>query len=151
MSVLSLYIPIIDAETSEQYIIKMFQEHNIGKVMRVDFVKNTVKNRREAFLHFDEWFDNDESKALREDILEPTTKSRLVYCGTKFWPLLVNKNAHSRVPNPNYEVLKSEEVKSAFKTQVLNPFVFYERKSTQTYANKVAKSTTVEPVESSDC
>jgi len=151
MSVLSLYIPIVDAETSEQYIIKMFQDHNIGKVMRVDFVKNTVKNRREAFLHFDEWFDNDVSKALREDILEPTTKSRLVYCGTKFWPLLVNKNAHSRVPNPNYEVLKSEEVKSAFKTQVLNPFVFYERKSTQTYANKMAKSTTVEPVESSDC
>jgi hypothetical protein len=147
MSVLSLYIPIIDAETSEQYIIKMFQEHNIGKVMRVDFVKNTVKNRREAFLHFDEWFDNDVSKALREDILEPNTKSRLVYTGTKFWPLLVNKNAHSRVPNPNYEVLKTEEVKSAFKTQVLNPFVFYERKPTQTYPNKVAKC----DVESSDC
>lgn len=147
MSVLSLYIPVIDAETSEQYIIKMFQDHNIGKVMRVDFVKNTVKNRREAFLHFDEWFDNDVSKALREDILDPTTKSRLVYSGSKFWPLLVNKNAHSRVPNPNYEVLKTEEVKSAFKTHVLNPFVFYERKPTQTYPNKVAKR----EVESSDC
>jgi len=139
MSVLSLYIPIIDAETSEHYIIKMFQEHNIGKVMRVDFVKNTVKNRREAFLHFDEWFDNDASKALREDILDPNTKSRLVYIGTKYWPLLVNKNAHSRVPNPNYEVLKTQEVKSEFKTHVLNPFVFYEKKTTQTYANKVAK------------
>ena len=139
MSVLSLYIPIIDAETSEHYIIKMFQEHNIGKVMRVDFVKNTVKNRREAFLHFDEWFDNDASKALREDILDPNTKSRLVYIGTKYWPLLVNKNAHSRVPNPDYEVLKTEDVKSAFKTHVLNPLVFYERKQIQTYANKAAK------------
>jgi hypothetical protein len=147
MSVLSLYIPIIDAETSEQYIIKMFQEHNIGKVMRVDFVKNTVKNRREAFLHFDEWFDNDVSKALREDILDPNTKSRLVYTGAKFWPLLINKNAHSRVPNPNYEVLKTQEVKSEFKTHVLNPFVFYERKQIQTYPNKVAKC----EVESSDC
>jgi hypothetical protein len=147
MSVLSLYIPIIDAETSENYIIKMFQEHNIGKVMRVDFVKNTVKNRREAFLHFDEWFDNDASKALREDILDPNTKSRLVYTGAKFWPLLVNKNAHSRVPNPNYEVLKTQEVKSEFKTHVINPFVFYEKKPTQTYPNKVAKC----GVESSDC
>ena len=147
MSVLSLYIPIIDAETSEQYIIKMFQDHNIGKVMRVDFVKNTVKNRREAFLHFDEWFDNDVSKALREDILDPNTKSRLVYSGSKFWPLLVNKNAHSRVPNPNYEVLKTEEVKSVYKTHVLNPFVFYEKKPTQTYPNKMAKC----EVESSDC
>jgi len=157
MSVLSLYIPIIDAETSEQYIIKMFQDHNIGKVMRVDFVKNSVKNRREAFLHFDEWFDNDGSKALREDILDPTTKSRLVYAGTKFWPLLVNKNAHSRVPNPDYEVLKTEDVKSAFKTHVLNPFVFYERKQIQTYANKVAKCevkadvVVVDVVGSSDC
>jgi hypothetical protein len=147
MSVLSLYIPIIDAETSEHYIIKMFQEHNIGKVMRVDFVKNTVKNRREAFLHFDEWFDNDASKALREDILDPNTKSRLVYTGAKFWPLLVNKNAHSRVPNPNYEVLKTQEVKSEFKTHVINPFVFYEKKPTQTYPNKAAKC----EVESSDC
>ena len=151
MSVLSLYIPIIDAETSEQYIIKMFQDHNIGKVMRVDFVKNTVKNRREAFLHFDEWFDNDTSKALREDILDPTTKSRLVYTGAKFWPLLVNKNAHSRVPNPNYEVLKTEEVKSAYKTHVLNPFVFYEKKPTQTYPNKVAKCDDTKCVASSDC
>lgn len=150
MSVLSLYIPIIDAETSEQYIIKMFQDHNIGKVMRVDFVKNTVKNRREAFLHFDEWFDNDVSKALREDILDPTTKSRLVYAGNKFWPLLVNKNAHSRVPNPNYEVLKTEDVKSEYKTHVLNPFVFYEKKPTQTYVSKVAKRD-VEPIGSSDC
>jgi hypothetical protein len=62
-----------------------------------------------------------------------------VYTGTKFWPLLVNKNAHNRVPNPNYEVLKTIDVKSAFKTHVLNPFVFYEKKPTQTYANKVAK------------
>jgi hypothetical protein len=153
MSVLSLYIPIIDAETSEQYIIKMFQDHNIGKVMRVDFVKNTVKNRREAFLHFDEWFDNDTSKALREDILDPTTKSRLVYTGAKFWPLLVNKNAHSRVPNPNYEVLKTEEVKSAFKTHVLNPFVFYEQKPIQTNVSKIAKRNVdvVDPFGSSDC
>jgi hypothetical protein len=153
MSVLSLYIPIIDAETSEQYIIKMFQDHNIGKVMRVDFVKNTVKNRREAFLHFDEWFDNDVSKALREDILDTSTKSRLVYCGTKFWPLLVNKNAHSRVPNPNYEVLKTEEVKSVYKTQVLNPFVFYEKKPIQAHVSKIAKCDVdvINPYGSSDC
>ena len=157
MSVLSLYIPIIDAETSEQYVIKMFESHNIGKVMKVDFVKNIQKNRREAFLHFDEWFDNDVSKALREDILNPTTKSRLVYSGTKFWPLLVNKNAHSRVPNPNYEVLKTEDVKTAYKTHLLNPFVVYEVNpffaygKQQANASKVAKCEVINPFESSDC
>ena len=150
MSVLSLYIPIIDAETTEQYIIKMFETQQIGKVMRVDFVKNTVKNRREAFLHFDEWFDNNVSKALREDITDPTTKSRLVYSGAKFWPLLVNKNAHSRVPNPNYEVLKSEEVKNVFKSQVVNPFVFYERKPIQV-VGKAVKRELIDPFGTSDC
>ena len=41
-SVLSLYIPIISESTSETYIKKMFASKNIGKVLRVDFVKKKV-------------------------------------------------------------------------------------------------------------
>lgn len=122
MSVLSLYIPIIDNTTSEEYIIKMFKTHNIGKVMRVDFVFNKAKNRREAFLHFDEWFINDESKQLQEDILDPKTKTQFKYNGKKFWPLLVNRNAHKRVDNPNYEILNKAEIKNVFKTALIIPF-----------------------------
>ena len=121
MSVLSLYIPVI-RNTSEEYIIKMFKTHNIGKVMRVDFVYNKTKNRREAFVHFDEWFASDESKQLQEDILDPNTKTRFKYQGEKFWPLLVNRNAHKQVNNPNYEILDKAEVKNVFKTEVVFPF-----------------------------
>jgi len=121
MSVLSLYIPII-GNTSEEYIIKMFNTHNIGKVMRVDFVFNKTKKRREAFVHFDEWFDSDESKKLQNDILDPTTKTQFKYHGEKFWPLLVNRNAHKRVENPNYEILNKAEVKNVFKTALIIPF-----------------------------
>jgi hypothetical protein len=115
MSVLSLYIPIISESTSETYIKKMFVSKNIGKVLRVDFVKNKAKNRREAFIHFDEWFDSEESKNLKEDILNPESRTRFKYSnGDKFWPLLVNKNPHNKVANPNYEVLKKEDITNVY-------------------------------------
>lgn len=121
MSVLSLYIPVI-RNTSEEYIIKMFKTHNIGKVMRVDFVYNKAKNRREAFVHFDEWFTSEESKQLKNDILDPNTKTQFKYHGEKFWPLLVNKNAHKQANNPNYTILNKSEVKNVFKTELIIPF-----------------------------
>ena len=112
---LSLYIPVVQDNITEAYIKRQFSDHNIGKVMRVDFVKNILKNRREAFVHFDEWFDNETSRLLQEDIKNPATKTRFVYHHTKFFPLLVNKNAHRRVNNPAYEVIKTEDMKSGTK------------------------------------
>lgn len=115
MSVLSLYIPVISTTVSEQYIIKMFKTHNIGIVLRVDFVKNIKKNRREAFVHFLEWFNNDKSVDLQKDVQNVDTKTKFVYSETgKFWPLLVNKNAHKRVNNPNYEILKINDIVSEY-------------------------------------
>jgi hypothetical protein len=111
--VLSLYIPSgIMSYHTEEYITKQFIEHCIGKVMRVDFVKNINKSdRREAFVHFDEWFETETSIALQENVKNIEIKSRFVYHGKKFWPLLVNKNAHRRVTNPAYEVIKTEDIK----------------------------------------
>jgi len=112
---ISLYIPIISNSTSEEYIKKMFANANIGKIMRVDFVKNKAKERNEAFIHFEEWFDTDESKNLKEDILNPDTKTRFKYNNSnKFWPLLVNKNAEKRNNNPNYEILDSSQIKAEY-------------------------------------
>ena len=119
MSVLSLYIPIISENITEAFITKVFSEKNIGKILRVDFVHNKIKNRREAFIHFDEWFNSKESSSLKEDILNPNTKTQFVYgVSTKFWPLLVNKNAHKRNNNPNYTVLKSDDIKTEFKVSL---------------------------------
>ena len=115
-SFLSLYVPIISDTTSEMYIKKMFLTKNIGKVARVDFVKNKTKNRREAFIHFEEWFESEESKSLKEDVLNPETKTQFKYNNTnRFWPLLVNKNSKTFVSNPNYIQLTEEEVKSTQK------------------------------------
>lgn len=116
-SVLSLYIPIISNTTTEGYIKKMFETNKIGKIMRVDFVYNKAKDRNEAFVHFDEWFDSNESKSLKEDILDPNTKTQFKYSATttKFWPLLVNRNAHKRVNNPNYEIVDATKLKMEYK------------------------------------
>lgn len=117
-SYLSIYIPIISESTSEEYIKKMFNSNKIGKIMRVDFVKNKNKNRREAFVHFHEWFDTDESKKLQEDILNPNSKTRFKYLNTnKYWPLLVNKNPDKKVVNPNYEIVKKEVIKNSLKEE----------------------------------
>ena len=123
--VLSLYIPSgIMGYHTEEYITKQFIEHHIGKVMRVDFVKNVAKgDRREAFVHFDEWFDNEESLAFQENIKNIDIKSRFVYQGKKFWPVLANKNAHRRVTNPAYEIIKSEDVKVSAVADIAIPSV----------------------------
>jgi len=113
---LSLYIPIISEYTSETYIKKMFAKKNIGKIAHVDFVKNIAKNRREAFLHFEEWFNNEEANNLKEDILNKDTKTRFKYNDSnKFWPLLVNKNPNKKEVNSNYIILDNSEIKNKYK------------------------------------
>jgi hypothetical protein len=120
MSQLSLYIPIISESISEAYIKKMFLMNNIGKIKRVDFVKNKNKNRREAFIHFIEWFDTDEAKEIKKDILDSSSKTKFKYGpSSNYWPLLVNINANRKINNPKYETLSKEEILKTQK-QVLN-------------------------------
>mgnify|MGYP001218047308 CR=1 FL=1 len=151
MSVLSLYIPIINNGISEQYIKTMFKNNNIGQVMRVDFVKNVEKNRREAFIHFDEWFNTDESKKLKDDILNLDTQTRFVYNtkSNKYWPLHVNKNAHKRINNPKYTMIKNDIVSEAFKNNlnsnvktIVNNKKDNTAKKMKTYASVVSLSPT---------
>jgi len=141
-TVLSLYIPVISGSTTENYIKKMFDQYKIGKVMRVDFVKNIAKNRREAFIHFDEWYTTDESFKLQQDILNPSTNTRFTYTPAgRFWPLLVNKNAHKRVNNPNYEMVDLEEIKKDCK-QIVGEFIKNEKANILDKNQEVKRSKT---------
>lgn len=116
---LSLYIPIVQKPFSEAYISKMFKVHQLGDVLRVDFVRNKEKDRVEAFVHFRKWFDTENARVMQLDVQNPNTKTRFVYTESgKFWPLLVNKNAEKRGDNPKYAVIAPTEVKSTFKAEV---------------------------------
>ena len=110
--VTSLYIPVINANVTEEYITKCFHEHNIGKVERVDFVLNKAKLRREAFVHFSEWYTSDATNQLKAqlEISSSTGQNcRFMYNGTNYWPLLLNKkpldkNNPDRKSNSVYEL-----------------------------------------------
>ena len=138
-TVLSLYIPIINENISEEYIKTMFKSHDIGNVMRVDFVYNKNKKRREAFIHFDEWFNNEKANKLQEDVKDKEKNVKFTYAKNKFWPLLPNRNAHKRVDNPNYQILKPEDIKNEIKT-MLNDAIMCAIKSEETNIQKRRKS-----------
>ena len=133
---LSLYVPIISNSTSEAYIKKMFLINNIGKISRIDFVKNIEKNRREAFIHFEEWFDTKQANSLKEDILNKDTQTRFKYNkSNSFWPLLVNKNPTKTNDNPNYIILDNKDIKHEFK-QTLNLIQIVSKKSDNSKIHK---------------
>ena len=93
--VASLYIPIINAGITQEYIAKCFLSCNIGIVSHVDFVLNKVKHRREAFVHFSEWYNNDSANKLKKELLTSSTEGkqcRFTYNGAQYWPLRLNKN-----------------------------------------------------------
>ena len=111
----SLYIPYIN-NVEQNYIVRAFKEKNIGDVSRVDFVINRVKQRREAFVHFAQWYNTDESWKLREDIINPDTQTRFVHRANNYWPLLVNKNPMTEPKsNATYDI---EERLEAIQTQI---------------------------------
>lgn len=105
----SLYIPHIN-NVDEKYIMRAFQLMHIGDVSRVDFVINREKQRREAFVHFAQWYNTDESCRLREDIINPDTQTRFVHRANNYWPLLINKNPTARPKsNETYDIEKRIE------------------------------------------
>ena len=116
---MSLYIPVISNST-EEFIKLMFLRHKIGRVSRVDYVQNLEKNRKEAFVHFEEWFDTTEANLMQTEITDPNIKARFKYCESgKYWPLLVNKNAATQVYNPKYKNIDSKIIKADYKSVLL--------------------------------
>lgn len=92
--VASLYIPIIGKDITHDYIAKCFHDNNIGKVCHVDFVLNKQKLRREAFIHFSEWYTSETANQLKAqlEIASGTGQNcRIMHSGTNYWPLLLNK------------------------------------------------------------
>lgn len=99
---MSLYIPVIQRTITDAFVKKVFAEKDIGQVSRVDFVYNKAKNRHEAFVHFDYWFDSDAANQLKISILDAKVKSNIYYYDNYFWPILINKNPYTKTLNPKY-------------------------------------------------
>lgn len=99
---LSLYIPIVHETDTELKIKTVIKTQKFGEIDHVDFVRNKVKNRREAFVHFKVWYDNDNVTEFIKCLNNPETKTRIYHTNNKFWPVLVNRNSNPENKNPNY-------------------------------------------------
>lgn len=99
---MSLYIPVIQKTVSDAFVKKVFTEKKIGQVSRVDFVYNKQKNRHEAFVHFNHWFDTETANQLKMSLLDNTIKTKIYYTEKHFWPILINKNPYTKTFNPMY-------------------------------------------------
>lgn len=97
----SVYIPRVFKGVSQDQIRGTFYGQSIGKVGRVDLLK--VYNEKDqwvynkAFVHFEEWFANNTSLQLKDDIESGLGGAKLNYDGERFWMLL--PNASDSVPD----------------------------------------------------
>ena len=99
---LSVYIPIVDENINDTTIKAVFEHLGLGIISRVDFVYSSL-GKKQAFLHFEAWYECDKARKVQRDILNSDCNARLVYDNPKFWPLLLNRNPieNPKLSTPN--------------------------------------------------
>ena len=91
MSGYSVFIPRMFSNIGESRIRRIFHEHNIGNVERVDLVSKTSgkgDTYNMAFVHFDSMYDTESSVNFRQDVENSDSKTKLVYDEPWFWLVL---------------------------------------------------------------
>ena len=86
---LSLYIPFIRDNVSLETFQNSFHTMNIGKVSTVDFVLNAKNPLREAFVHFEVFYDTQEAYDFQTNLMREQ-KMRLWYEDKCFWSVSEN-------------------------------------------------------------
>ena len=93
---MSIYIPLVATNTTENFVKRVFYNLNFGRVSRVDFVKKEQdQTKYMAFVHFEYWYQNESSHYLQERI-NSTGCSRVVYNDPNYWIIMENKNPSSK-------------------------------------------------------
>ena len=103
MSTLSVFIPHVFANITEERIKNIFHTLSLGKVSHVDLVRKQGKygNRfNAAYIHFDYWYACPAAQNLQERILNPTKEARIVYDDPWFWNVFENNSQASILNAP---------------------------------------------------
>jgi len=90
----SLYIPHIFPNFSKEYVAKVFEGLNIGKVKNIDFVLKIGKDCKEynaAYIHFDFWHDTIAANNFKARVVDEKQEARIVYDEPWHWVVLENK------------------------------------------------------------
>jgi len=86
---LSLYIPFVRDDVSLETFIETFHHRNIGKVSTVDLIYKADTPLREAFVHFQLFYNTKEAYDFQLT-LESEQRLRLYYNDTTFWSISKN-------------------------------------------------------------
>jgi len=95
ISNISLYIPYLQRNVTEEMISSVFLQQKIGTVKRVDFIpklnkKNQLYNC--AFLHFESWFENEKNIKLQLRLKNTEIDTRIIYQANWFWTIKENSS-----------------------------------------------------------
>jgi hypothetical protein len=95
VSNISLYIPYLQRNVTEEMIKTVFLEQKIGIIKRVDFIpklnkKNQLYNC--AFLHFESWFENEKNIKLQLRLKNTEIDTRIIYQANWFWTIKENSS-----------------------------------------------------------
>jgi len=95
---LSLYIPRVSADISQQFIAHIF-ERDYGKVNHVDLINkidNNCVTYYSAYIHFDYWYDNQMVRSLKNiidhDDVNNKTSGLVYYNDYSYWKVLKNRS-----------------------------------------------------------
>lgn len=95
----SLCIPRVFTNINEKRIRRIFDELNMGDILRIDVISKTTNKGEKfnrVFIHFKHWFSNENSDTARERLLNGK-EIKIIYDDPWFWKVSAYKAA-SRPP-----------------------------------------------------
>ena len=106
---ISLYIPYLQRNVTEEMIKTVFLEQKIGIIKRVDFIpklnkKNQLYNC--AFLHFESWFENEKNIKLQLRLKNTEIDTRIIHNNNPmlYWTIKENNSiVYNLTTNPAEE------------------------------------------------
>ena len=108
---LSLFIPRVFPNITQERIADIFHILGLGNVKRVDRVLKQDAQGAEyysVYLHFEEWYDSATVANFQERVTNPEKEARIVYDDPWWWIVLENKG-QKRVPGQRKPTLVLEE------------------------------------------
>ena len=105
---MSIYIPRMKSEVTEEVVMNVFHSNDIGKVSRVDFKVNENEQRyKKAFVHFDEFYNTPMSYAVTSNLMmENEEPFKLWVTPNEYWMLVINRYP---VPEATMNIHQIEE------------------------------------------
>ena len=96
ISVPSLCIPRVFVNIDEKRIHRIFDELNMGDILRIDVVSKTTEKGEKfnrVFIHFKKWFSNENSDTARERLLNGK-EIKIIYDDPWFWKVSAYREAN---------------------------------------------------------